>query len=52
MTRLLPVLALLAACSNPNAGIGVNIGAGGVSVRPVLSGTVGGVGVSVSPSLD
>lgn len=46
--RTLIALLALAACSNPSLGVGFGIGAGGVSVSPVLSGTVGGVQTSVS----
>jgi hypothetical protein len=51
MIRLLPLLLLLAACTDPRAGIGIGIGPGGVTVNPVISGNVGGVGVSVSPAI-
>ena len=39
----------LAGCENPSLGIGTTISASGVSVSPVISGRVGGVGVAVSP---
>lgn len=51
MTRRLAFLALvgLSACTGgPNLGVGIGLGSGGVSVRPAVSGSVGGVGVSVS----
>jgi predicted small secreted protein len=49
--RTVLILAILAlsACEDPSLGIGANINSGGVSVSPVLSGRVGGVGVAVSP---
>ncbi len=50
MKRLM-VLALLAlpGCEDPALGIGATISGNGVSVSPVASGRVGGVGVAVSP---
>jgi hypothetical protein len=51
MIRLLPFILALAACTDPRAGIGIGIGPNGVSVSPVISGNVGGVGVSVSPAI-
>jgi hypothetical protein len=43
-------LALLAltACTDPRLGLGIALGPGGVSVRPSLSTTIGGVGVGAS----
>lgn len=43
------MLVLLPACENPQLGIGATISSGGVSVSPVASGRVGGVGVAISP---
>lgn len=40
---------LVAGCENPRLGIGTTISSSGVSVSPVISGNVGGVGVAVSP---
>lgn len=50
MKRLI-LLSLLAlpACENPQLGIGATVSGSGVSVSPVVSGRVGGVGVAVSP---
>lgn len=46
---LLSAILLLGACnSGPNLGVGIGVGSGGVSVKPTVSGNVGGVGVSVS----
>ena len=42
-------LILMAGCENPSLGIGTTINSSGVSVSPVFSGNVGGVGVAVSP---
>ena len=39
---------LLAGCENPQLGIGATVNSGGVSVSPVVSGNVGGLGVAVS----
>lgn len=40
---------LLAACSGgPELGLGINLGNGGVTVSPTVSGNVGGVNVGVS----
>lgn len=54
MTRL-PALLLflaLAACSDPALTAGLTFGPGGVSVRPVLSGNVGGLDVvAVAPPI-
>ena len=44
---LLAVLAL-AACTDPQLGIGMSIGNGGVAVSPTLSGNLGGATVTVS----
>lgn len=52
MMRGVAFLLLLAACSGPQAGVNIGIGPGGVSVNPVISGNVGGVGVSVSPAIN
>ena len=38
----------LAACENPQLGIGATFGSGGVSVSPVVSGNIGGANVAVS----
>jgi hypothetical protein len=54
MIRLpaLLMLAALAACSDPALTAGVTFGPGGVSVRPALSGNVGGVDVvAVAPPI-
>ena len=50
MTRLaaLFALGLLTACSNPNLGLGLNLGPSGMSVTPSLSGQVGAAHVSIS----
>ena len=49
MKRLVVLtVVLLAGCENPTLGIGTTISGSGVSVSPVLSGNVGGVGVAVS----
>lgn len=42
-------LTLTAGCENPTLGIGTTINSNGVSVSPVFSGRVGGVGVAVAP---
>jgi len=42
-------LLMLPACENPQLGIGATISSSGVSVSPVASGRVGGVGVAISP---
>ena len=46
---ILSVLLLAVGCENPSLGIGATINSGGVSVSPVASGRVGGLGVAVSP---
>ena len=48
--RWIAIAALItvAGCENPSLGIGTTISSSGVSVSPVLSGRVGGVGVAVS----
>lgn len=48
--RLLPMvaLALLAACSWPRAHANVRLTPDGVKVRPALSTSIGGIGVTVS----
>lgn len=54
MTRLpaLVTLLLLAACSDPALTAGVTFDAGGLSVQPAISGTVGGIGVvAVAPPI-
>jgi hypothetical protein len=43
------LLLALAACSEPRLNANVSLGAGGVSVRPAVSGNVGGVGVTLTP---
>ncbi|NNE81785.1 MAG: hypothetical protein HKN18_16075 [Silicimonas sp.] len=40
---------VVAGCENPSLGIGTSINSSGVSVSPVFSGNVGGVGVAVAP---
>lgn len=47
-TALIAILALGACTGGPNLGVGFGLGGGGVSVHPTVSGSVGGVGVSVS----
>lgn len=49
--KKIALVALLAlpACENPQLGIGATISNSGVSVSPVASGRVGGVGVAISP---
>jgi hypothetical protein len=43
------VCLLLAACADgPQLGLGVNVGPGGVSVSPKVTGNVGGVGVGLN----
>ncbi len=42
-------LLLLTACTNPALTANLAIGPGGVSVRPALSGNVGGANVTVAP---
>ena len=41
----------LGACTEPRLGFGIALGPNGVAIRPTVSGTVGGVGVGVSGSL-
>ncbi len=50
LRRLLPmlVLTLLAACSWPRAHANVRVTPDGVKVRPTLSTSIGGMGVTVS----
>ncbi len=51
MQRLFALLTLcaLAACADgPQLGLGFNVGSGGVTVSPTVSGNVGGVNVGVS----
>jgi hypothetical protein len=46
---VLAACALLAGCADgPQLGLGVNLGNGGVTVSPTVSGNVGGVNVGVS----
>ena len=53
MKRLgLLCLLVLCACTDPQLGLGIAIGPNGVAVRPNLSGSVGGVGVGVSGSIE
>jgi hypothetical protein len=53
MRRLcLLCLLSLTACTDPQLGLGISLGPNGVAVRPTVSGTVGGVGVGVSGSLE
>lgn len=48
----LALLLTLAACSDPALTAGVTFGPGGVSVRPAVSGNVGGVDVvAVAPPI-
>ncbi len=42
-------LTMTTGCENPSVGIGTSIGVGGASVTPVVAGSIGGVGVAVSP---
>lgn len=42
-------LLLLAGCTDPTLSAGMVIGPDGLEVQPVLSGTVGGTGISVQP---
>jgi hypothetical protein len=42
-------LLALAGCDDPTLSAGITLGANGVSVTPRVSGTVGGVGVAVTP---
>jgi hypothetical protein len=44
---LVIVLSALAACTNPMLSAEMAVGTGGVSVKPALSGQVGGTTVSV-----
>ena len=46
---LIAALFLMTACEDPTLGIGTTISSSGISVSPVLSGRVGGVGVAVAP---
>jgi|GEM_PF-1173170 len=50
MKKIALILAVLviAACENPQLGIGATFGSGGVSVSPTISGNVGGASVAVS----
>ena len=45
-------LLLSAGCTDPQLGLGFAIGPNGVDIHPTLTGTVGGVGVGVSGSLE
>ncbi|MGR3511317.1 MAG: hypothetical protein ACU0GG_01030 [Paracoccaceae bacterium] len=45
----LTALLVLPACEDPQLGVGATISNSGVSVSPVASGRVGGVGVAISP---
>lgn len=45
---LLATLALLAACTDPNLGLGLTYGQGGLTVTPSASGNVGGAHVTIS----
>lgn len=49
MRRTLMLLLLLSACTDPRLNAAVSLGPDGVSLRPSLSGRVGGVGVAISP---
>ena len=44
---LVTALLVLAACENPQLGIGASFGSGGVNVSPAVSGNVGGARVTV-----
>ena len=44
---LVAALVLVAACENPQVGIGATFGSGGVNVTPAVSGDVGGARVTV-----
>lgn len=46
---LVAALLALAACSDPSLHAGVRISPGGVSVQPVVSGTISDVTVTVAP---
>ena len=50
MKKIALLIAVLgvAACENPQLGIGATFGSGGVSVTPSVSGNVGGARVEVS----
>jgi hypothetical protein len=51
MRRLIPVaILLLSACTDPMLSAEMAVGANGVSVKPTLSGQVGGTTVSVEPN--
>lgn len=54
LTAALAALALaaLAGCDDPRLSAAVTIDGSGVSLRPVISGTVGGVGVAVAPAIN
>jgi hypothetical protein len=45
---LITALGLLAACSNPTLGLGLNFDASGMSITPALSGQIGAAQVTVS----
>lgn len=45
---LLAALCLLSACTNPNFGLGLNYGNGGLTVTPSVSGTLGGAHVTIT----
>jgi hypothetical protein len=47
--RVLLIVLLLSACASPILTAGINIGPGGVSVVPAVSGKLGGATVRVSP---
>jgi len=42
------VLLILAACENPQLGVGATINSSGISVSPTASGQIGDVSVTVS----
>jgi len=49
MRRMLALAFLaLAACTDPELGVGVTAGTGGVTVSPVVSGNVGNATITVS----
>lgn len=45
---LLALLVVSGCADGPQLGLGFNVGSGGVSVSPTISGNVGGVNVGVS----
>lgn len=47
--RPLILILLLTACTDPRLGAGIGIGPNGASIRPVISGAIGGGRISYSP---